>query len=152
MLVFWLSTPSLCLSASILQLWNETVWFRPLFCEASSSKGTFSPPSFHSIMYFLCGQRGLISITLRQNGINSPSTSLQGHSWRLSFSQSHETSGGLCETSLIIVHTLVFRCAPRHPFYLSLFPNSFPAENEFLSSHSEHRDYRKLQALKSITE
>lgn len=99
-------------------------------------------------MYFLCGQWGLISITLLQNGINSPSTSLQGHR----FSQSNEMSGGSVKSSLIIAPALLFRCVLQHPFYLPPFLNLFPAENEFLSSHSEHRDYRKLQARKSITD
>lgn len=52
------------------------------------------PLSFRSIMYFLSGQIGLISITLRQNGINSPLTSLPGHRWQMSFSQSNKMSGG----------------------------------------------------------
>lgn len=107
--------------------------------------------SFYSIMYFLPGQRAIF-ITLPQNGINSPSTSLPGHHWQLSLANQMRFLGGLRETNLIIILTLVFRCVLQHPFYLLPSPNSFPAENEFLSSHVEHRDYRKLQTLKSITE
>lgn len=52
---------------------------------------------------------------------------------------------GLCETSLIIVLTPVFRSVLQHPFYILPLPNSFPAENEFPSSRGEQQDYRKLQ-------
>lgn len=76
---------------NILQLWHETVVFSlilPVFlcrCFFLTHKCcfTFFPLPFHSIMYFLSGQIGLISITLQQNEINSRLTSLQGHvgSW-----------------------------------------------------------------------
>lgn len=77
------------------------------------------PLSFYPIMYFLSGQRGLISITLRQNGINSLPTSLQGHRWRLSSANQMRCLGeGGGETSLIIIPPL-FRCVLQHPFFIS---------------------------------
>lgn len=46
----------------------------------------------------------------------------------------------------------LFRCVLQHSFYLVPFPISIWEENEFLSSHREQQDYRKSQALISITE
>lgn len=69
-------------------------------------------PSFYSIMYFLSGQRSLISITLRQNGINSPLTSLPGHRWQLSSANQMRCLGALWNHSHYRSHTCVQVCSP----------------------------------------
>lgn len=49
---------------------------------------------------------------------------------------------------IIALAPLALRCVLSQPFHISHTPsNSFPRKNELPSSHSEHRDYGKLQAV-----
>lgn len=59
-------------------------------------------------------------------------------------SQSNKMSVGSMKP-VSLSFTLVFRCVLRHPFYLSPFPNSFPAENEFLSAHGGLQKIRNAE-------
>lgn len=128
-------------------------WFYSSF---HSCLNTAAHPSliFHSIMYLLPSQIGLISITLPQNWINSILTSLPDPHWQSCFSQSQKNvwRGPLLKVlwlSLLLSCSGVFY----NIHFISHTPsNSFPRQNEFPSSQSEHRDYGKLQATKPITE
>lgn len=111
------------------------------------------PPSiFHAIMHILSRQIGLISITLPQSGMDCALTSLPDPRWRRSSSQSLEKCpAGFGENrSDYRSRPLALRWALSHPFHISQVPsNSFPRKNELPSSHSEHRDYGKLQVRES---
>ena len=106
----------------------------------------------HSIMNFLCGREKphLQHFATKWNkfSFHKPAGPLAGG---LSAANEMRCLGAPVKPVSLSL-SLVFRCVLQHPFYLSPFPNSFRAENEFLSSHAEHRDYRKLQMLKCVTE
>lgn len=105
---------------------------------------------FNSIMHILSRQIGLISITLAQSGMDCALTRLPDHRRQRSSSPSLEKCpAGFCEKrSDYRSRPLALRCVLSHPFHISrTSSNSFPRKNELPSSHSEHRDYGKLQAV-----
>lgn len=107
-------------------------------------------PSFSAIMHILPRQIGLISIALAQSGMDCALTSLPDHRWQRSSSPSLEKCpAGFCEKrSDYRSRPLALRCILSQPFHSSHTPsNSFPRKNELPPSHSEHRDYGKLQAV-----
>lgn len=116
------------------------------------------PSIFNSIMHMLSRRIGLISITLAQSGMECALTSLPDHRWQRSSSPSLEkcpavaggVGGGSSKSALIIaLAPLALRCVLSHPFHIAHTPPliHFPGKNELPSSHSEHRDYGKLQAV-----
>lgn len=98
-------------------------------------------------MHILSREIGLISITLAQSGMDCALTRLPDHRWQRSSRPSLEKClAGVCEShSDYRSRSGVFY----HIHFTSRKPltNSFLRKNELPSSHSEHRDYGKLQAV-----